>query len=248
MPTPRQWAHCAVLGALLLLGGNGSVMWAEQRVPSGIAALLIGSEPFWIVGLQWLFGGGRPTWRTSLGLVVGALGVVALVGLPGSTPVDLGGVALVVFGGASWALGSFWSNRMGLDLIPRSAIVSSATQMLCGGGLLLLLGLAVGEPARLATVHVSGTALAAFAYLVVFGSIVTFNAYVWLVRHEPPARVATYAFVNPVVAVFLGWLIADEPLTRTTLLAAAIICIGVALVVTSPRVAVAVDSDAARLS
>ncbi|MBC7793947.1 MAG: EamA family transporter [Clostridia bacterium] len=233
MPTAKQWRGSAVLGALLLLGGNGCVMWAEQHVPSGITALLVATEPFWIVGMQWLIGGLRPTLRMVAGLLLGLVGVVVLVGLPGQSSVDYRGAFVVVLGSLSWAIGSFWSNRLPKSALAESAFVSSGAQMLCGGLCLIIVGAVTGEPARIAQTHVSVTAIVAFWYLVVFGSIITFNAYVWLVRHEPPARVATYAFVNPVVAVLIGWLLADEPLSRATLVAAVTICFAVGLVVTS---------------
>ncbi len=235
MPTPKQWTAAGIIGAFLLIGGNGCVMWAEKYVPSGIAALLIATVPFWIVVFQWSVDGLRPTLRMVAGLVLGFIGLVVLIGLPGEGNVDAVGALMLVLGGFSWALGSYISRRLPEGGLPASAFVSSAAQMLVGGACLLIVGVLYGEPSRVSLSTVSSTAIAAFWYLVIFGSLITFNAYVWLVRHEPPARVATYAFVNPVVAVLLGWLWGGEPLTRSTGVAAVIICFAVALVVTSQR-------------
>lgn len=235
-PTKRQWLFAAAIGACLLLGGNGGVMWAEQRIPSSIAALLVAVEPLWIVLLQWLGPSKtRPTVRMVIGLAVGLAGVVILVGIPGeeSANVDVLGAAAVIFGAFAWAVGSLWSSRLPADAVARSPVVASGAQMLTGGVMLSVLGLLTGESARWAAADITMKPVVGLLYLVVFGSIVAFSAYAWLLRVEPPARVATYAFVNPAVAMLLGWLIADEPLTGSTLVAGAIIVLAVALIVTS---------------
>ncbi|HEX5759939.1 MAG TPA: drug/metabolite exporter YedA [Thermoanaerobaculia bacterium] len=232
-PTLAQWRATAAIGGFLLLGGNGGVVWAEQHVPSGIAALLITTEPLWIVLLDWLRPNGRrPGWRVAAGLLLGFAGTVLLVrpGLGGGV-YPLGAIVLVL-ASLSWAWGSLRSTWAPL---PSSRILTTGMQMLAGGALLLLVGLATGEPARFALAEVSTRSLLAVLYLVVFGSLIAFSAYVWLLREAPPALVATYAYVNPVVAVLLGWGLAGEPLTAGTLAAAAVIIAGVVVITTAPR-------------
>lgn len=243
-PTRTQWGAATVVGALLLCAGNGAVTWAEQRVPSGIAALLIATEPLWIVLLGWAQrGGDRPTRTTALGLGLGLAGVAVLVGpsalrgaanpgaSTGASTVDLIGAVVVVGGALTWAAGSLWSGR---SRLPTSAPLATGMQMVAGGALLLGASLAAGEPASFRPALVSLTSVAALGYLAVFGSIVAFSAYTWLLTVEPPARVATYAFVNPVVAVGLGWAVAGEPLTARVLVAAAIIVGAVVLLTLCP--------------
>jgi drug/metabolite transporter (DMT)-like permease len=229
-PVRAEWAAAAVIGGLLLMGGNGAVVWAQQLVPSSIAALLIAVTPAWMVLLDWLWHGSRrPGLRTVLGLVFGFGGVALLIG-PGSlfgagSVHPVGG--LVLMGGSlSWATGSLYSRRA-----PRhpSAPLSIGMQMLAGGSLLLMAGLLSGEAGRVDFDAVSLRSALAVLYLILFGSIVGYSAYIWLLRVVSPARVATYAYVNPVVAVFLGWSLAGEALTARMMVAAAIIIFGVAL-------------------
>ena len=226
-PTRIQWRSALILGAFLLLIGNGGVVWAEQRVHSGLAALLISTEPLWIVLLFWLqTGRKRLDWRVMTGLVLGFIGLVLLV-RPGAGAVNpLGAVALGL-ASLSWAWGSLYGQRAPL---PSSPLATTGIQMLSGGALLLLASALTGEPARFALAAVSAKSLMALGYLVVFGAIVAFTAYVWLLRVASPVLVSTYAYVNPVVAVLLGWLFAGEPLTGKTLGAAAVILTGVALI------------------
>ncbi len=237
-PTARQWGAAAVVGALLLLAGNGGVTWAEQRVPSGVAALLIASEPLWIVLLGWRRAGGtRPNLATALGLALGVAGVVVLVrpGASGAGHVDPRGAAVILAGALSWAAGSLWATGpAGRARLPAAAPLATGMQMLTGGALLLGASVAAGEPAAFRPAAVSLTSVAALGYLVVFGSIVAFSAYVWLMGVEPPARVATYAFVNPVVAVLLGWAVAGEPLTGRVAVASAVIVGAVVLLTLRP--------------
>jgi drug/metabolite transporter (DMT)-like permease len=250
-PTRRQWRNAAIIGGLLLLGGNGAVTWAETRVASGVAALLVASEPLWVVILDWLRRGGqRPTGRMAVGLVIGFVGVAVLVGLPGQDgDVDMLGAALVVMGAMSWAAGSLYAGILSAEELPKSPLIGSAAQMLVGCALLGVTSVVAGEPWRFELAHVNAASVIALAYLIVFGSLVAFNAYVWLTRNQPPQRVATYAFVNPIVAVFLGWIIAGEPLGVKTLVATAIISGAVALIVTGSKkpdaVAAVVDSEQA---
>jgi drug/metabolite transporter (DMT)-like permease len=217
------------LGALFLLLGNGGVVWAEQRVPSGLAALLVAVTPVWTVLFEWLHGSGPPGMRTLAGLAAGLLGVAMLVAptdLAGSR-VDLAGAAACLLSSFSWSLGSVRSRRMH---IPASPAIASSLQMLAGGALLLLVGLATGEVARADLGAASLRSLLAVTYLILFGSLVAFTAFTWLLRVSTPARVATCAYVNPVVAVFLGWLLAGERLEAVHLAAAAMIVLGVVLI------------------
>ena len=233
-PTRRNWLGALVLGVLLLTTGNGAVVWTEQRVPSGLTALLVATVPVWTVIVEWLGAGReRPRGRTVLGLLVGMLGVGLLVApgeVAGGSRVDPVGALVLMGGSISWAIGSVYSRRAGL---PSSPQLATAMEMLCGGAGLLLVGLVSGE---LAAFHPSAVTLRsalAVLYLIVFGSLIAFSAFVWLLGVSTPARVSTYAYVNPVVAVLLGWALAGEPLTVRTLAAAAVIVAGVVLI-TSP--------------
>ena len=228
-PSLAQWRPAVIIGALLLLMGNGGVVWAEQRVSSGLAALLISTEPLWIVLMVWLRDREqRPGGRVIAGLLLGFIGLVLLV-RPSSSGggLDPLGVVAVLIASLSWAWGSLYSQRAKL---PDSPLLSTSMQMLSGGGLLFLASALTGEPARFALAEVSARSLLSLAYLVVFGAILAFTAYVWLLRSASAVLVSTYAYVNPVVAVLLGWAFAGEPLTRGTLVSAAVILTGVALI------------------
>lgn len=228
-PSLVHWRSALVVGAFLLLAGNGGVVWAEQYVESGLAALLISTEPLWIVIFVWLRPGGKkPGLRVISGLVLGFLGLMLLV-RPGSggSGVDLLGAAVLGLASLCWAWGSLYGQRAKL---PESPLLTTGMQMLTGGALLFLASLVTGEPGRFEPAQVSAKSLLALGYLVVFGAIVAFTAYVWLMRVASPVLVSTYAYVNPVVAVLLGWAVANEPLTAGTLIAAAVILTGVALI------------------
>lgn len=235
-PERRQWRPAAIVGGLLLLGGNGGVVLAERTVPSGVVALLVAMVPIWMVLVDWLRRGGvRPTTRTTVGLVVGFGGMVLLVGpgaLAGGDPVDPFGALLVVLGSMSWAVGSIYARGAAL---PKSPFLATAMEMLCGGALLLVVGVARGELVSTDVAAFSTTSLLSFAYLVVFGSLVGFTAYIWLLGVTTPARVSTYAYVNPLVAVFLGWALAGEPVSPRILLAAAVIIAAVAVITLGRR-------------
>lgn len=234
-PARRHWRTTAIIGALLLLCGNGGVTLAERTVPSGIAALLVAMVPMWMALLEWLRpGGSRPTARTLLGLLVGFAGIVVLVG-PGALGregVDLFGAGLVMAGSLAWAGGSIYSR--GADL-PKSALLATGMEMLWGGAWLTLAGALTGELGRVDPSAFSTESILAYLYLVVFGSLVGFSAYIWLLGVSTPARVSTYAYVNPVVAVLLGWWLLDEPLTPRVLGAAAIIVLAVAVITMGKR-------------
>lgn len=234
-PTRAQWGTALLLGGLLFLGGNGAVVWAEQRIASGLAALLVAIEPLWVVLLQARSGAGRPGPRAVAGVVLGIAGLVVLIGpwdLGASDRVDLAGSVVVVAGSLSWAIGSLAGRSARL---PEPPPLAAATQMLAGGALLLVAGLAAGEPARIAWGAVSHRSLLALGYLALFGSIVAFTAYLWLLRQVSPALASTYAFVNPVVAVVLGALFGAEPLTPRLLVAGVLIVGAVVLITVGER-------------
>jgi drug/metabolite transporter (DMT)-like permease len=233
--TAANWRAAAIAGTLLLAGGNGAVVWAEQRVPSGLAALLVASMPFWMVLIDWLRPGGKaPRLGVAIGIAVGMAGIVLLVG-PGSLAgdrVDPLGAAALVFGSLSWAIGSLYSRRAAL---PKSAILATGLEMLTGGVVLFVIATISGEWGQLDLARASHASIAGFFYLVVFGSLIGFTAFAWLIRVSTPALVSTYAFVNPVVAVLLGWAIAGEQVGPRTIVAAAIIVGAVALITFAGR-------------
>jgi drug/metabolite transporter (DMT)-like permease len=231
MPTREEWRGATLVGLLLLLGGNGAVVWSEQWVPSGLVALLVATVPLWMVILHWLWGGGsRPGPALLLGIAWGLVGVALLVGSQeigsGSREDLLGG--LVVLGGSlSWAFGSVWQRRARL---PRHPHTASAAQMIGGGAGLLVAAALAGDLGRFDPGAVSLRSAVSVLYLVVFGSLVAFSAYLWLLRVTTPARASTYAYVNPVVALLLGWGLAGEPLGGRTLLAAFVILTSVMII------------------
>jgi drug/metabolite transporter (DMT)-like permease len=225
----EQWRAAAILGTLFFLGGNGGVSWAEQRVPSGLAALMIATIPFWMVMIDWARGGARPTARIVLGILAGFAGVGLLVGGRGpGAGIDPIGALVLTVGEICWAYGSVISRRLPH---PGSHLQSGAMQMLAGGVALCVAGVLTGEGARFHPTAVSTRSLLAVVFLVFAGSIVAFSAYNWLLQATTPARVGTYAFVNPAVAVFLGWALAGEAVGPYTFVAGAFILTGVVLIV-----------------
>jgi drug/metabolite transporter (DMT)-like permease len=226
------WRAALLLGALFLLGGNGGVVWAEQFVASGLAAVLVALMPIWTAIVEWVRPGGRrPGLMTTAGLLTGFAGVALLLA-PGSTGTAIDPVGAIVLIGASlsWAIASVISKGMPL---PASGAQSSGMQMLAGGALLVLAGLATGEPGAVRPEAITPRSVAALLYLITFGSLLGFGAFTWLLRVTTPARVATYAYVNPVVAVVLGWALLGEPFGPRELAAAAVIVGGVALITTA---------------
>lgn len=235
-PSLIQWKNCLVVGSLLLLGGNGGVVWAEQFIPSGLAALLVATVPIFMVLVDWWIGSrAMPSPSVILALVGGFAGVGILVDAPGLDPTNAeqlaGGVALLV-ASALWAVGSIRARHV--ELPPRQRM-STAIQMLTGGGALVAAGLVLGEAGRIDVGAVSLLSLGALLYLIVFGSLVGFSCYAWILQVSTPARVSTYAYVNPLVALILGWALADEPLSARTGVAAAVILGSVALVTSRRR-------------
>lgn len=232
-----QWPRALMLGALLLLCGNGGVTWAEKYIASGFAALLIATEPFWVVLLNWAISHRRPNGKVLFGVLIGLAGVALLVGEGfrhggASLSMEFIGSGVVMLSSVAWAVGSVYSNR---HPIKASTSMASGMQMLTGGSLLFGLGLFTGEFHELNLAKASWTSIVALGYLTIFGSLVAFTAYSWLLRNDTPARAATYAYVNPVVAVLLGWLFASEPITLRVIIAAAIIVGSVALITTYGR-------------
>lgn len=237
-PTAANWRATAILGGLLLLGGNGLVSWAELRVASGPAALLVSTIPLFVVLLEWLgprpIRVGPPSRLVGVGVLAGFAGIVLLIG-PGDLlgeRIDLVGAGALVFAALSWSVGSTISRRLPQ---PASPILGTAMQMLAGGALLLGVGAGLGEISRLDPATVSAESLFALGYLIVFGSLAAFTAYVYLLQSVAITKVATYAYVNPVVALILGWALAGEELSPRMLLASAVILGAVMLITTRRR-------------
>jgi drug/metabolite transporter (DMT)-like permease len=248
MPAKVHWQNAAISGFLLLVGGNGLVVWAEQTVPSGLTALLVGLVPVWFALIDWVRPAGPPPGaRTVAGILVGFGGMTLLVvGNPGparDSALNGWGALALVLAGLFWAGGSLFSRHNSKTESPG---MTAALQMLCGGAMLMVLALATGEFAEVEQARISPRSVAALLYLVVFGSWIGFSAYVWLLKASKPSHVSTYAYVNPVIALFLGHLLLHEPITARVLLAAAIILAGVILI-TLPKGAIAANSWARRL-
>lgn len=231
-PDRRQWTAATIVGGLLLLGGNGAVMWAEQFVPSALAALLVATVPLWMALLAWLLHGERLSRLAIAGLALGFTGVAILVRPAG------GGALLpslvVVAGALSWAFGSLQARRLAL---PPRPLLATGMQMLTAGALFAVVAVVTGELRGLSLAAFTGLPLLALGYLVVFGSIVGFSAYVFLLRFGDPAVTSTYAYVNPVVAVLLGWGLLGEAVTPRVVLAGGVIVAAVALIVMRPTAA-----------
>ncbi|HET8587512.1 MAG TPA: EamA family transporter [Candidatus Limnocylindria bacterium] len=229
-----QWRAAAIVGVLLLLGGNGFVVLAELRIPSGIAAVMISTVPIWMSILDAVVTGHRPSRLAVGGIVAGFVGVVILIApVSGGPAVDPVGIGLVVIATLTWAIGSIYARSAPM---PRSALLGTGMEMLSGGVALFLAGVLTGELPTFDPAGVTTASLLALAYLIVFGSIVAFSAYVWLLANAPISTASTYAYVNPVVAVILGAVILSEPITlRTVVAAVVIIAAVVAMVSGRPR-------------
>ena len=229
-PTLPQIRTAAIVGCLLMLA-NSLVGVAEKRIPSGVAALIVGLTPVFMVLLEWARPGGRrPTLIVAIGLAIGLIGVVTLVG-PGSfgdgQQIDLIGAGIVAFGSLCWSSGAIYSRHAPK---PASGVMNSAVQMLVGGAFVGILGAWRGELVGFSISQISARSAYAWTYLLIFGSLMGFTAFVYLLRVSTPARVATYAYVNPIVAVILGWLIGGESISVRMIVAAAIIVGGVAII------------------
>jgi drug/metabolite transporter (DMT)-like permease len=233
-PSPKavQWRNSAVAGLLLLVGGNGLVMWAEKSISSGLAALLVALTPIWFALLDWARPNGtRPQWRTFVGIVVGFAGIALLVNGDAGGNGSLFAAIAVIVAGIFWAGGSLYSKHAPGTGSPW---MNAATQMITGGAGLLLAGIVLGEPWRTEWIQVTSRSLLALAYLIVFGSWIAFSAYVWLLQVSTPTRVSTYAYVNPVIAVFLGWALLGEAVTSRMFLGMFVVVAGV-VIITLPK-------------
>jgi len=237
-PTAAHWRMSFITGSLLLFIGNGGVCLAERTVPSGVTALLVATVSLWMVLVDWLRPGGtRPGPRVVAGLLLGFGGLALLVGpknLGGSGRVDPFGVGILVIASLAWASGSVYSKHAGG---PGSPLLGVAMQSLAGGVCLWIAGIVSGEVGALHLRAISVRSWVALGYLIAFGSMVGFTAYIYILKKSTATRVATYAFVNPVVALFLGWLLVGESITLRTVIAAAVILTAVLLVITAPHAA-----------
>jgi drug/metabolite transporter (DMT)-like permease len=231
-PTRIELRDAAIVGVMLLVGGTGLVAWGEQTVQSGIAALLIGLTPMWLAVFGRLLFADRVPGLAAMGIAVGLVGVLVLAWPAGGAgQLDPAGLAVLVVAPMLWALGTLYAARRAV--LPQPALFSTGIQMIAGGLAFLVAAVATGQTRGFELAAVSATSWFGIGYLVVVGSLVGFTTYAWLITVAPLPRVATYAYVNPVVAVFLGWLILGEPLTLRTGAAAIVIVLAVALIVTA---------------
>jgi drug/metabolite transporter (DMT)-like permease len=233
-PKARDWGKAGIIGALLLLAGNGAAAWAIRTVPSGITALVIAMSPLWMVVIDWARPNGvRPSVAVVLGIVGGLAGIALLLDPTATTGAGLTveGAVVLLIGTISWASGSIFSRTSPMRVDP---FLGTAMQMLVGALLLAIAGAAIGEWPHVHVEQITFRSAAAIVYLAIFGSLVAFTAYIWLLQHTTTARASTYAYVNPVVALFLGWALADEALTGRTV-AAAFVIIGSVVVITAVR-------------
>jgi drug/metabolite transporter (DMT)-like permease len=232
-PAPFHWGNAAIIGSLLLGIGNGAVCWAERKVPSSTSALLIAITPLWFALLDWARPNGvRPHFQTLLGIVIGFGGMALLVGSREAlrhNSIDPAGAAALMLASVAWASGSLYARYTPK---PDSQLMGVALQMILGGSLLLLFGIVAGETGGFDVAKISIRSAMAFVYLIVIGSLVGFTAYSWLLKASTPAHVSTYAYVNPVIAVFLGWALGGETLTLRILWTAAVIVLGVVIITT----------------
>jgi drug/metabolite transporter (DMT)-like permease len=235
-PTASNWKAAAIVGAALLLGGNGLVAWAEQTVPSGIAALMISTSPFWLVLFEAIrSGGAKPTWQSIVGLIIGFGGVFLLIGpaeiLGTSGSFDTFGIILLLLAPIFWSMGSIYAR--GADM-PQSTLLGTGMEMLTGAVALFVVSLVRGELHGFNFSQVSMQSWLGLLYLITFGSLVGFVSFGYLLHNAPVSLLSTYAYVNPVVAVFLGWLLASEQLNARIGIASAII-IGSVILINSAR-------------
>jgi len=234
-PSLLNWRSAAIVGGFLLVGGNGGVSWAEQRVVSGVAALMVGLVPLWMLLMDAVRPGGvNPGARGIAGVLLGLAGIVLLIGpanlLGFSHDIDLIGILALCLAAFLWAAGSLYSRKAPL---PDSPLLGTGMEMLAGGAGLLILATATGEWSRLDLAAVAPRSLWGLAYLIIFGSLVGYTAYTWLLRVAPTPLVSTYAYVNPLIAILVGNLLAQEPLTPRIVLSALVIVSSVALINTA---------------
>ena len=239
-PTAREWGAASLLAVLIFVLDYGLVFWSERRVPSGITAVMMATIPVFMALAEIVFlRTQRLTWRLALALVVGMGGVAVLVGRSGlsermnlgGAPVDTAGACALIVGAIAWSVAASLSRRLPS---PSSKVMSSGAQMLAGGVLLTLTSALLGEFRGFHVQAVSRSAWLALAYLIMAGSIVAFTAYVWLIHHESPTKVGTYAYVNPVVAVVLGYFLGGEALGLRTILGTVLVLVSVVVITTGP--------------
>lgn len=234
--TWSHWRSAAIIGFFLLVVGNGGVCWAEQKVPSGMTALLVGTVPVWMVLLEWLWKKGtKPGPRLWTGVFLGFVGIAVLVFLSpqgGNMKVDPFWALLLVATSLAWSWGSLYARSAPM---PSSALLATALEMVVGGLQQLAVGFLLGEQKDLHFSQFTPSSMEAWVYLTLIGSLVGFTSYIWVLQKSTPDLASTYAFVNPVIAVFLGWLLAGEPLTSSLFLAAGLIVAAVVLITLAPR-------------
>lgn len=230
-PEKKHWLSALITGTLLLAASNGSVVLATQTIPTGYISLLIAMVPVYVALFEWLEDRKQKVeTKKILGLILGTLGIITLIGpqnllIPGG--INWFGIACVMFGSLSWSFGTIYSRRVEK---PNSLMVGIAMQMMCGGAVLGLVSLVMGEHTQIASLHVSMQSILAVVYLIVFGSIIGYSSYLWLLNHVSASKVSTYAYVNPIVAIFLGWAFAGETVSAQTVVAGAIILASVWLI------------------
>ena len=243
-PTRNQWRSAAVVGLLLLVGGNGLLSWSEQRIPSGIAALLIGTVPLWLVLIEAARPGGtKPNWQAITGLIIGFAGIVLLIGPFNNADFnqnyDVIGIAVCILAAFLWSFGSIYSR--GADL-PHSALMTTGLEMLAGSAGLFIVATLTGEWQKFSIEAISSNSLYGLIYLITIGSLIGFVSYAWLLKNAPVSLVATYAYVNPLVAILLGSALAQEPLNLRILTAAGVI-VGSVVLINSSRKASVIQAD-----
>lgn len=239
-PSAAHWRSAGIIGIVLFVFGNGFVTWSEQRVPSGIASLFVAMIPLWFVLIEWLkHGSSKPGRDIVAGLALGFAGMLLLTGNPfsGRHHVDLLGAGALLVSGFCWANGSLYSRKAKL---PDSQLLAASMEMLCGGAALLVVATLAGEWKALHPAAITIRSLVSMAYLSVFGSVIAFTAYIYLLRSVSPARVSTYAYINPMIALLLGWAFAGEQMTPQIFIAAGVIIAAVILIITSKSKSTAV--------
>jgi drug/metabolite transporter (DMT)-like permease len=244
LPTGRQWVSAFAIALLIFVGDYGLLFWAEQRVPSGLAAVMMATIPAFMALSEIIFlRTQRLTLRLAFALLIGLAGVAVLVSRSlnlGGAPLDRAGAIALIYASISWSVGSVLTRQLPL---PPSKVMSSGAQMFAGGILLVLTASALGEVHRFHPSSVSGEAWLSLLYLIVAGSIIAFTAYVWLIHHQSPTKVGTYAYVNPVVAVLLGYFLAGESLGTRTILGTLLVLVGVVVITTTPARQPAKEAD-----
>ncbi len=230
----RQLLNASIVGALLPFFGNGSLIWAQQRIPSGIAALIVATVPLWMVVIQTIVEHVRPARLIWTGVGLGIVGLAILVGIGSevSGSIHLPSALVLCGGSITWAAGSIYSRSADL---PDSGLASAALTMLAAGVFFSAASLAAGDHRTVDLAEVSLRSAVGLAYLAIVGSVIAYSAYIWLLQVSSPARVATYAYVNPVIAVFLGWAFAGEHISVRTMIAAGVILAAVILITTAPQ-------------